>query len=703
MEKPFLYIKSSNVAQKDGNYVLNNNLKLLQANTNYSVLDVGCGPGNITYKKILPLLPNTTKKIIGVDISTDNIEYAKKHYQTDSRISYKQMDILTDNIPNEFVDSFDLILSLYCFHLVGDHRKVFNNIYKMLKPGGKMLISFVRESQFPDMYQKVYENPKWRKYMSNFDDVVFMPQPEEFYVALFEEIGFNQIQYEKQENKVLQLEDHVINILRALNLFTVPKCLEKEFIESHLEFYQNNEYVKFDDEGKKRNCTYVMEKPMLYIKNSILAQEDADYVLNKNFKLLQASENCVVLDVGCGPGNVTYEKVLPLLPSTTKEVIGIDILSDNIDYARKHYQTDSRVSYEQLDILTDSIPNEYVGAFDLILSLYCFHFVGNHRKALNNIYKMLKPGGKVLISFMEKSLISKMYQYVYDKPKWSKYMSNFHNAVFKTEPKESLKTLFKEIGFCQIQCEAQDKNLLHSEDGVIGMVTSLNLFNVPEYLEQEFVQNHLEFFQNNNHVSVDDQGRKLYDFPHTLMQTDPRISFEEMDILTDRLPNEYIATFDLIVSLFCFHLIGDHRKALKNIYKMLKPGGKILINFIDKSVLPNMYQYVYDNPKWTKYMSNFDEVVPKNHSYEPKKLYEEIGFSQFQCDEQENYYLYGEDASFGTLKSVNLFNVPEDLETEFIENQLEYYEKNGYVTYDDKGKKQYHLFHTNPIITANKY
>ncbi|KAK4880442.1 hypothetical protein RN001_008588 [Aquatica leii] len=239
-----------------------------------------------------------------------------------------------------------------------------------------------------------------------------------------------------------------------------------------------------------------MKKSELYIKSSTLAQANAKYVLNKNVEFFQVN-NCVVLDVGCGPGNITHDKILPILPNNMKQIIGVDILRENIEYARNHYQTD------------------------------------------------------------------------------------------------------------------------------------------------------------------------------------PRISFEEMDILTDRLPNEYIATFDLIVSLFCFHLIGDHKKALKNIYKMLKPGGKILINFIDKSVLPNMYQYVYDNPKWTKYMSNFDEVVPKNHSYEPKKLYEEIGFSQFQCDEQENYYLYGEDAAFGILQSLNMFDVPKDLEREFIEDHLEYYEVNG--------------------------
>ncbi|KAK4874354.1 hypothetical protein RN001_013714 [Aquatica leii] len=258
-----------------------------------------------------------------------------------------------------------------------------------------------------------------------------------------------------------------------------------------------------------------MEKPELYVNSSILAQSSADFVLSQNLELLQNKDNCVVLDVGCGPGNVTYKKLLPLLPSTTKKVIAVDISSDYIDYAKKHYQMDQRLSYEQLDILTDTIPNEYVGAFDLITSLFCFHYVSDHKKAFINIYKMLKPGGKVLISFMSNSHISNIYQHLYHNSKWTKYMYNFKNKVFISESDKSSKVLLEQAGFSQIKCEQLERDLLHDKKKLFGTLKSLNVFAVPKYWENEFIENHLEYLKNNDCVTVND-GHEQYHFPHTL-------------------------------------------------------------------------------------------------------------------------------------------------------------------------------------------
>ncbi|KAK4872386.1 hypothetical protein RN001_014415 [Aquatica leii] len=434
-----LYVKNSSLAQTDADYILNKNSKSLQESKNCVVLDIGCGPGNVTYEKILPLLPSTTIKVIGVDILSDNIDYARKHYQTDPRVSFEHLDILTDAIPNEYVGAFDLIISLYCFHFVGNHRKALNNIYKMLKPGGKVLLSFMDKSVISKMYQYVYDNPKWTKYMDNFNTAISKLGSEKASKELFKEIGFHQIEYEEQDKLVLHSEDGFFEILKSLNLYTVPEELEKEFIENHLEYFQVNNHINVDDQGRTQyKHPYTM------------------FVITAN--------KPKHIDVGCGPGNVTYEKILPRLPSTTKKLIGVDILNHYIDYARKHYQIDQRVSYQHLNILTDTIPNEYIGRFDLIVSLYCLHRVGDHRKALNNIYKMLKPGGKVLISFMKSPLISEMFQYVYDNPKWTKYMNNFNNAVFKLGSEEASEELFKKIGFCQIEYEQHDNLVFLSED-----------------------------------------------------------------------------------------------------------------------------------------------------------------------------------------------------------------------------------------------
>ncbi|KAK4872465.1 hypothetical protein RN001_014494 [Aquatica leii] len=221
--------------------------------------NVGCGPGNFTCEKILPLLPNTTKKLIGVDISSNNIEYARKHYQTDPRISFQQLDILTENIPGEFVRAFDLVISLYCLHFVGNHKKAIANMYKMLKDGGKILISVPRTSILTNTYQVVYNNPKWKKYMNNFNDVVVQEQSEDFYKKIFKEIGFEQFQCEQEEKTFSYLEESMFGLLKSLNLFNMPARLEKEFIETQMEYLQSNCYVEFDEKGQQQySFPYVM-------------------------------------------------------------------------------------------------------------------------------------------------------------------------------------------------------------------------------------------------------------------------------------------------------------------------------------------------------------------------------------------------------------------------------------------------------------
>lgn len=42
------------------------------------VMDIGCGPGSSTKKLLLPSFPNV-KKLIGIDVLPDMIEFAKKN------------------------------------------------------------------------------------------------------------------------------------------------------------------------------------------------------------------------------------------------------------------------------------------------------------------------------------------------------------------------------------------------------------------------------------------------------------------------------------------------------------------------------------------------------------------------------------------------------------------------------------------------
>ncbi|KAF0770692.1 juvenile hormone acid O-methyltransferase-like, partial [Aphis craccivora] len=56
-----------------------------------NVLDIGCGPGDVTSDILYPLLKNKINQLVGVDKSIEMIEYAKKTYEC-SNIKFQNIN-----------------------------------------------------------------------------------------------------------------------------------------------------------------------------------------------------------------------------------------------------------------------------------------------------------------------------------------------------------------------------------------------------------------------------------------------------------------------------------------------------------------------------------------------------------------------------------------------------------------------------------
>lgn len=111
-----------------------------------------------------------------------------------------------------------------------------------------------------------------------------------------------------------------------------------------------------------------------------------------------------VLDVGCGNGYV--------LANYAKEgakTYGIDITSAGIDICRQRFDHlnldgDFRVADAQ------SLPFED-NFFDCVCSMGVLHHVPDTQLALDEIYRVLKPGGRLIVMFYHKN--SAKYQFKY--------------------------------------------------------------------------------------------------------------------------------------------------------------------------------------------------------------------------------------------------------------------------------------------------
>ncbi|MBN1269815.1 MAG: class I SAM-dependent methyltransferase [Kiritimatiellae bacterium] len=114
-----------------------------------------------------------------------------------------------------------------------------------------------------------------------------------------------------------------------------------------------------------------------------------------------------VLDIACGVGYGTRL----LADAGAVSVDGVDISAANVDYAREHYGSD-RARFLQGDIASFGAD----AAYDLIVCFETIEHVPDHREALVNLKRVLRPGGQLLISSPNRPITSPKARRLSDRP-----------------------------------------------------------------------------------------------------------------------------------------------------------------------------------------------------------------------------------------------------------------------------------------------
>lgn len=101
------------------------------------------------------------------------------------------------------------------------------------------------------------------------------------------------------------------------------------------------------------------------------------------------------IDIGCGQGRLS----IPLAQWCT-EMIGVDFTPSSIETAKKYASEagSSNISFVCSDIL-EYINKQSSMAFDLVVFTEAAFFLPSYKEVLEEIYRILKPGGVAVISF----------------------------------------------------------------------------------------------------------------------------------------------------------------------------------------------------------------------------------------------------------------------------------------------------------------
>jgi SAM-dependent methyltransferase len=102
------------------------------------VLDVGCGAGVDTL--FSAMMTGSSGKVVGLDFTPAMLKRAKKNLSKTDLNNVRFEEGSVENLP--FTDeNFDVVTSNGALNLVPDKARAFGEIYRVLKPGGRLMVA----------------------------------------------------------------------------------------------------------------------------------------------------------------------------------------------------------------------------------------------------------------------------------------------------------------------------------------------------------------------------------------------------------------------------------------------------------------------------------------------------------------------------------------------------------------------------------
>ncbi|XP_058066848.1 juvenile hormone acid O-methyltransferase [Anopheles bellator] len=244
MNKANLYHQANGVQRHDAAEILKEYAPLISKSpaSEDSLLDIGCGSGDVLVDFVLPAL-GRLRKVVAADVSEQMVRYAREAYKHLTSVSFRTLDIglKLDAGGLGQLGQFGHVTSFYCLHWVQNQYNAFSNVYHLLKPGGNCLLVFLANNPIFDIYNQLSRSPKWSKYMYDVEKYIspyqYCENPASEIEDLLCTVGFQH--YQIQVRDKLYVYEGLENLKRAVlavNPFSerMPPDLRDKFLLDYI-------------------------------------------------------------------------------------------------------------------------------------------------------------------------------------------------------------------------------------------------------------------------------------------------------------------------------------------------------------------------------------------------------------------------------------------------------------------------------------